>query len=311
MAGAFTHMALVVQAIDSMHAGELKDTLNAHNNWVTAGSVGPDMPYLSYLNLLKLGKIETNWADIMHYQNTGGIVNLGLRTLSITKGKKNWEQQVAWLCGFSSHLIADATVHPVVELIAGPCQDATSMDVHHECENYQDTFIMKDVIGIDITKAEYTNFLRSCKADTALPAVMNFWAEHARVACPVFGKPDPASWFDSYTDLLDTADAGNLIWKHFRHAYNFMYKSPAELRRDEASKCKRYYDDVPLPGGKRGAFKADVFDRAVDNIVRYWATFESPLFHYSGHLTPIAGLLPEWNLDNGVDPRNAQQSCWG
>jgi hypothetical protein len=308
MAGAFTHMILVAQAIDNLPNGELRSVLDGNLPWVTAGAVAPDMPYLSYLNAVKGGRIETNWADIMHYHQTNGIVNLGVRTLAIHRQASAWEAKLAWLCGFASHLIADATVHPVVERIVGPCTDPDTMSGHHACENFQDTFIMQDILNMNVTESEYISFLRSCRSDARFAQVMTFWSEHARVACPVFGAPDPEAWFASYKDLLDTADGGNAIWKFFRHSFNVLYKSPKELRDSSPALCRKYYDDVPLPDGTSGPFKDRVFHFAARNIAAKWKDIESAVFLPAGR--EVAELLPNWNLDNGIDQTKSEQTYW-
>ncbi|MDD3473368.1 MAG: zinc dependent phospholipase C family protein, partial [Syntrophaceae bacterium] len=91
------------------------------------------LPYLS----LKTGTV--NWADLMHYETTNGIVLHGYADI-----KNTWvegplrptdERILAWLFGYASHLIADATIHPIVEAIVGPYEENSKE--HQLCETTQ------------------------------------------------------------------------------------------------------------------------------------------------------------------------------
>jgi hypothetical protein len=63
MAGAFTHMAIAEEAIKSFSVDQaLGKLLRENRNYLTLGSVSPDIPYLAHLALE-----GANWADIMHY----------------------------------------------------------------------------------------------------------------------------------------------------------------------------------------------------------------------------------------------------
>jgi Zinc dependent phospholipase C len=112
MAGAYTHMVIVAEATNSFPVDQkLGKILRQNKNFLAVGSVSPDIPYLAQLALA-----GSTWADIMHYHRTNGILNNALHSLSAAKTKgKIWEYQLTWLLGFVGHLVADATIHPIVE----------------------------------------------------------------------------------------------------------------------------------------------------------------------------------------------------
>ena len=118
MAGPFTHFVICDVAMSKRQilGSELWRLLNKHSQFLFIGGASPDLPYLSF----KTGNV--NWADVMHYEKTNGIVASGSDEL-----KKVWASRTAadeinlvWLLGYVSHLVADATIHPIVQAIVGP-----------------------------------------------------------------------------------------------------------------------------------------------------------------------------------------------
>ena len=304
MAGAFTHMAIVSDAIGRLPVEtKLGNILRRYAQFVTLGSVSPDLPYLGQLALT-----GSTWADIMHYHNTNGIVNLGLHSLMAAKEKQaDWKCQVAWLCGFVGHLVADSTAHPVTECIVGPCSDPAVGPAHMECEMTQDIMIMNDIMNLQLTDATYTGHIDSCIVHRAFGKVMDFWREHAMMNCPAAGRPNTDALVSSYKDLLTTASGGNAFGRLFRHlGTNFSYISYSSLMRNYPDRIDRYYSNVLLPNGLTGSFRIDVFDYAVKNLVDAWTRIERKLFSIQN----IAEIIPDWNLDTGVDQRTGVQTYW-
>ena len=94
MAGAFTHMAIVSEAIKAFSVDrDFGKIIRENKPFMTLGSVSPDIPYLAHL---AMGGYA--WADIMHYHKTNGIVKNALHSLSTAKTKgKTWENKLSWL----------------------------------------------------------------------------------------------------------------------------------------------------------------------------------------------------------------------
>ncbi|MBE0645519.1 MAG: zinc dependent phospholipase C family protein [Bacteroidetes bacterium] len=303
MAGAFTHMAIVAEAKARLSPStEFGNIFRRKLKFVTMGSVSPDIPYLSHLELLGV-----NWADIMHYHSTNGIVHNGLHTLRVTKDSgEYWIEKLAWLAGFVSHLVADATIHPIVEAIVGPCTDPKTMGNHTECEMTQDVLVF-ETRNQELRSAEYTDHLLACKRDAAFSAVLEFWAEHAKVNCPSAGTPGTKGMFDRYFLQMDAAEGGYALAAAFRHiGITYAYKSAADLRKDK-TKLNRYFEKVKLPNGGTGAFMTEGFARAVQNTVDIWNKMDRYLFSTDN----VAEIVPNWNLDTGIDQDTNKRTYWG
>lgn len=127
MAGAFTHFILcdVAKRKRASLGADLYRLLNKYSEFLFVGAASPDLPYLSFSG-------DVNWADVMHYENTNGMVVGGHTVL-----KRRWasrdaldEATLVWLFGFVSHLVADATIHPVVQAIVGPYQEHKPEGIH-------------------------------------------------------------------------------------------------------------------------------------------------------------------------------------
>ncbi len=304
MAGAFTHMTIVADAIKSFSVDKrFGKILRENKNFLTLGSVSPDIPYLAYL---AMGGY--NWADIMHYHKTNGIVKNALHSLSVAKTKgKIWEYQLAWLLGFVGHLVADATIHPIVESIVGPYTDKDTNSKHRECEMIQDVMIFKDVMNLELSAAEYTDFLKACIEHSSFDKVAYFWAVHAEVNCSTAGSFPTKSIIDSYVKELDTAEGGNAFARAFRHfGIDYVYRTHSDITQNSPELVNKYYLHIQLPNGLTGSFRKDGFEYAVKNLVAIWSKIERSLFSTEN----IANIIPNWNLDTGIDQETEIRTYW-
>lgn len=305
MAGAFTHMAIVSEATKSFPAGKsLGNILRVHRNFLTLGSVSPDIPYLAHLSL----KNAFDWADIMHYHQTNRLVQNAIHSLAVVQTQgKIWKAQLAWLLGFVGHLVSDATIHPIVESIVGPYTDKDTNANHTECEMTQDVMIMKEVLNLEVTSAEYSDLLRAGFDSTSFPKVAEFWVRHAEVNCPMAGKFPIDSVVSSYIDMLDTAEGGNALARVFRHfGLSFVYRTHKDLNKNAYDLVEKYYTNIQLPNGLKGRFKEDGFDFTVKNVVAVWSKIERALFTKDN----ITDFVSNWNLDTGIDQDANKSTYW-
>ncbi len=203
MAGAFTHFIIcdVAKRKKSIVDPELRKLLNRHSEFLFLGAASPYLPYLSF----KSGNI--NWADVMHYEKTNSIAINGYSEL-----KKVWvarqtadEIKLVWLFGLVSHLVADATIHPVVQAIVGPYdQNKTE---HRLCEMTQDALIYNERKNTDLRYAEFSSALRFCSKSEHFNNLMDFWTEIGVKAYPdKNAEPNPKLWFTTYSDAIDAAE---------------------------------------------------------------------------------------------------------
>ncbi len=310
MAGALTHMAIVRKAHGKIATvKELNKTLVAGKDFVMLGSVSPDIPYLSHTrimeNLLSEGKIaDVRWADIMHYYSSKGMVENAVHTLSVTSKNANWYAQLAWLLGYMSHLVADATVHPVVELIVGPCAREASMKEHRICEMTQDVLVIQQAENNKVYVGDYAGLVANCGDRPEYKAVMEFWSKHLHVSTPMLSSPNMSSYTNSYLTMIDLADGGTIA-KACRHlGIDLAYLRPEDV---DTSTRSKYYTNVPLPTGKQNAsFYDDVFMKAVEHTVLVWMDLYNSLFTKKN----IVFRLPDWNLDTGIERNTGSQTIW-
>ena len=304
MAGAFTHMAIVAEALKSFPVDRnIGKILRENKNFLTLGGVSPDIPYLAHL---AMGGFP--WADIMHYHNTNNIVKNCLHSLTVAKSKgKEWKYQLAWLFGFVGHLVTDATIHPIVESIVGPYTDKKTNANHSECEMIQDVMIFKEVINLELSAAEYSDLLVACIEHSSFKIVAEFWAIHAEINCPYAGKFPTEKIIESYIKEIDTAEGGNVLAKAFRHfGVKLMYRTHADLIKNSVDFVEKYYTRINLPNGLVGSFRKDGFEYAVKNLVSVWSKIDRSLFSTEN----ISNVVPNWNLDTGIEQDTEVRTYW-
>lgn len=297
-------MTVVEEAIKSFPVDQnLGKILRENKNYLTLGSVSPDIPYLAHL-----AGGGFAWADIMHYHRTNGIVKNALHSLSVTKTKgKIWKHQLAWLLGFVGHLVADATIHPIVESIVGPYTDMDNHNNHRECEMIQDVMIFKDIMNLELSASEYTDFLKACIQNSSFSKVAQFWAIHAEVNCCTVGKFPTDKIIESYTKELSTAEGGNAFARAFRHfGLDYVYRTYSDITKNSPDLVKKYYSNIQLPNGSLGSFKHDGFEYTVKNLVVMWSRIERSLFSTEN----ISTIMPNWNLDTGIDQETEMRTYW-
>lgn len=298
MAGAFTHFIIsdVGKALKDAIGKELWQLLNKHYRFLFLGSVSPDLPYLS----LETGKV--NWADAMHYEKTDGVFNIGYDRLkaSWSAGNEIDRARLSWLLGYVSHMVADATIHPVVKEIVGDYSEETK-ERHRICEMMQDSMVFfNHRNGEDIRYGEFADIIHYCRDSKHFDGLITFWKDLMQVNYADKGEePHPGLWFDTYSAAIDFADGNSIFAGLFRHVgpgKGFIYKTVEEIRTGEPQNLADYFDGVKVPGGTTADFET-VFDKAVNNVTDAWRTI------YMGLTTGSASpkVVKCWNLDTGVD----------
>jgi hypothetical protein len=297
MAGAFTHFVIsdVTKSKRPILGKELWQLLNRHYQFLFLGAVSPDLPYLSF----EFGKV--NWADVMHYEKTNGIVVSGFEKLQSLCSNKTLsdEAKYIWLMGYVSHLIADATIHPVVQAIVGRYED--NPDEHCLCEMTQDSIIFNIRRKTEIRYSEFSSMLKFCRESEYFDELMGFWKELITINYQDKNEePHPARWFKTYSEAIDTAEGGSKFVALFRHiglGEEYIYRTSEEIKRDYPQDYKKYCKEVKLPHGKVGTFQKDGFERTVNNVANAWKMF------YDGLQSEIVvgQTIKNWNLDTGFD----------
>ena len=289
-----------------MFPDDLRQLLGSHYQFVYLGSETPDLPYLSFAG-------ETNWADVMHYEKTNSLVINGFEALRLRWPYKTPadEAKLAWLLGYASHTIADATIHPIINATVGPYQ--VHPEEHRLCEMTQDSLLFHDLSGSELGYAEWSDNLKFCRESPHFEELLEFWKEHLLASYPnLAGEPEPGLWFTTYTTAIDAAEDDFGVVALFRHlglGKKYIYRTAAEIRQNSPNDVRDYYDQVKLPTGQIGHFKEDGFDKAVKHIVDAWASMYQSITSFG---LDISMIIRNWNLDTGVDMNNIPAlSFWG
>jgi len=304
VAGAFTHWMVVEKAVDKLPAGDYSTILGQKINFVRIGAVGPDYPYMSELagNLFK----THSWADRMHYENALEFVQNGLVALfAQAKGSDTFKICLSWLCGYISHLLADAIIHPVVNANVGGTYLFTKHN-HRICEMTQDTWIFYEIKGVDLSNAAYISLLTGSSDPTDKnrihPAIRNFWPGVLRNTHPggadYFDKINPDKWHEAYVSKLSTASHPMPVFRHIGEEENLVYKTRSEIKNSDEE--KKYVTNIKLPNSQtRGNFKEHAFDKTVNKVIEVWQKVFVDI--NNNNAFNCKNYLGNWNLDTGLN----------
>jgi hypothetical protein len=307
MAGAFTHFLVSDFARSERRSlpQDLLRLLNKHSCFLFLGSASPDLPYLSF----KTGQV--NWADVMHYEKTNGIAQAGQEQLRGSWASKSEADaaKLVWLLGYISHLVTDATIHPIVQAIVGPYE--SNKTEHRICELTQDSLLYNMKLDNDITYANFSAMIQFCKDTDFFEEVMGFWKGLLQNNYPDKNEePHPAFWFTTYTTAIDAAEGDGEIVALFRHigleslVNNYTYRTREDIEQNNPELKVKYFDNAKLPSGDFGLFSEHGFDKAVANVLAAWNAC------FRGLSTPekIGDIVKNWDLDTGVDMDSQNQT---
>ena len=295
MAGTFTHLVIcdIAKRKASINEISLRQLLNRYSEFLLLGAVSPDLPYLSF----KTGSV--NWADLFHYKKTNGIAIGGHAELKSlwTDAQAADRIKLAWLLGYVSHLVIDATIHPIVQAIVGDY--AHHQEEHRICEMTEDALTFYDWENFELRYAEFSKRLKFCRASSHFGELMNFWTKHALATYADKGEaPDPRLWFAIYSEAIDAAEGGSEVVALFRHlgiGKEYLYKTRDEILSAFPERAEKYYNAVKLPTGNIGTFSKEGVERAVGNVIDAWNKLYAGL---AGHVD-VSAVIRDWDLDTG------------
>lgn len=308
MPGTFSHMlaadtarlAAEAQGLDLIARCTLK-----FPQWLQAGTVGPDYPYLHHL---QTGDKSESWADLMHYERSGDVVRAGVEWLSDWPGdreSKQFQRAVAWLSGYLAHVILDVSIHPVVRATVG--EYAENKKEHRICEMTMDSFIFKDLLGTELVNDEWADYLRHTSDDNGEgmdQSIKAIWGHMLKTVYPQkYAQQPPAfdGWHKGYVNAIDLADNKLILFRHAATDNGLMY---ADSKAIPKAALTKYVEKAKTPQpnrfGAQDMHYRDIFKFGVDNIVEYWAVVNAAL---EGEGDISMPSLANWNLDTGTtDP---------
>ncbi|MDV6317213.1 zinc dependent phospholipase C family protein [Idiomarina sp. HP20-50] len=303
MPGAFAHLTAANLSISSNSLtsidmpSEAKRILALNTHFVELGCVSPDYPYLAVMD-----SDQNHWADLMHYDNTGELVKVLAKACKMLDDQAAKEKVFSWLCGYTSHVIADITIHPVVELKVGEYKE--NKTDHRVCEMHQDTHIWQRLnLGeIGLADRVKSNIGECVDGNGHLDTdITKIWEEAlVSIHQDYFKKikPDFNKWHGGFQTIVDNADEGYRFFKWARHVAadsGLLYPRPDEVN-------DTYIFDLETPAGVMDY--DDIFDMAVKNIQSYIGIVGRYVF-----CDESLDDIKNWNLDNGQD-ESGKLTAW-
>lgn len=309
MPGAYAHITLVNQfrgtnKLDTLvgFPDKAKSSLLKWFKYCELGAVSPDYPYLAVGD-----SNAAKWADQMHYSHTGEIIRAGIKHLNSLRGETQ-SKCFAWLLGYCAHVIADVTIHPIVEMKVGTY--AENKTNHRICEMHQDAFIFP---RLNLGDAGLSDHLESGIASCSDPSeddrldrdIVTLWKNILQEVHPAefaVNPPDIDKWHDGFNTVVEIiSKAGNHLYPFGRHLAadsGFVYPSFDDVDR-------QFIDNLATPIGHDG-YDA-IFNRAVINVGNEWIHVAHGVLN--NDVTYLAQIR-DWNLDTGKDNSN-KLAFWG
>lgn len=272
--------------------------------YVELGAVGPDYPYLDIAE----GKRATDWADAMHWDRTGERIKKGIQVLVNMPSGIAKERALAWLLGFTSHVIMDVTVHPVVGIKVGPYEE--NKKAHRTCEMNQDTYIFQTRMNLGIHYANYlkTGICTCCDPedrDKIDPYIFHLWNEMFRdIDAALYKKHSPHinAWHNCFEEIVSHIAENRLVALARHVAPKLLDGNVYPLYNDID---QQFIEGLRVPGGDSMEYD-EVFNKGVENVKQGWAAVASDVLRG----TNLAqGFLRNWNLDTGED-ENRTMTFW-
>ncbi|MDR2014110.1 MAG: zinc dependent phospholipase C family protein [Azoarcus sp.] len=313
MAGIFTHLAVVrdiyadydrLSAIPGL-TPEIKFALQMYANFVDLGAVSPDTPYFY---LASFDTEANGWSNVMHYWRTGDFVREAITRLrNEDYTNKDTQVAIAWLFGYTAHLVTDLTIHPIVKLRVG--EYAENKNEHRFCELQQDAYMFFKTLGMDAASSDYLKGagLKSCtngpKDSKLHRKISKLWKHCALAVKPTpddvdytFGyiptkPPRPGTWFRWFCEMIDKGAEEGCRIPILSH---LLLKYGLSLPKDHNAVDMSYVSGLTTPFGEKADFPV-IFEMAVNNTATYWGKLAAALHKES----PQPFSLPNGNLDTG------------
>jgi len=157
MPASIAHMLIAAQARNKLLTDNdqdvvkfATDVLDKHPEYMSLGSLGPDLPYFRPSSLWDPNKPigVDQWSYQLH-SKTPNIFPLQMIELVWRESnpRSDWVEgdncKFAFLCGFLTHVAADQIIHPLVNFIAGRYSHSRDARTEHRtCEIHQDLYVL-------------------------------------------------------------------------------------------------------------------------------------------------------------------------
>lgn len=308
MAGPYAHITLLHGLINALHASpcrlpsqEVASAVQDHFPFCALGSVSPDFP-----NLAPGDGGDVQWADAMHYSRSGEMITCGVRLVAQAPPDAR-PRLLAWLLGYCSHLVTDATIHPVVRIRVGDYGENRRQ--HRICEMNQDVHIFARMNRGELVDSD--RFSRDIVACSASPGCLDrdvaaLWERLLQEVHPQLYDRNPPriqEWFGTFCTMAagqpgkrkrlfplasliaEGVGRGYPLKKHLDHQFILELATPWGV--------SMHYDDI--------------FDRAAEQVAEMWNLVGREISGAEQHSPACFG---NWDLDTGLDEDN-RLVFWG
>jgi len=296
--GAYTHITMAnrASARPLMESFDIPTpAIVACGKWLKyceLGAVSPDLAYLDFANVA--GK---RWADAMHHDTTDRPIRYVIEALRDGPGTAaEKEKGLAWLLGYTAHVVMDCTMHPVVNLKVGPYVGHETE--HRNCEMHQDAFIYQS-LNLGLTTSEHLDSgISRCRGPDGHfdRAIERLWVAALQATYPALiagGVPKPAEWHRWFTNVVDRiAEGGNLLLALARHISpdsGAIYPTTAQID-------LTFIENLSVPGNRRMHFNT-LFDKAQGHVCETWRVVARGAL---GLDEQYKAALNDCNLDTGL-----------
>ena len=308
MPGAYAHLTLIRKMVQGLD--RLPDPIPAayRNNteFAALGAVSPDLAYLA-----PGAEDAGSWADHMHYDNTLDLIRAGLRRLRGMEEGAAREKCLAWLLGYSSHVVMDCTIHPVIEAKVGIYQK--NQTAHRVCELHQDAYIFQDLNLGEVGAARLLDASVGACGDAQDPDALDrdisrFWLGMLKDVYPGYYAANPpdlsAFWKEFKWALGKIASQGYMLVPRARRlGVDLGLTYPKHDEVDE-----QYIKYLPSPRSAADTVHyREVFNQARRNVGAVWKAVAEGASAAPG--APLAGL-GNWDLDTGLNKQTGQSVYW-
>ncbi len=304
MPGQFVHMSLVNSVCTPEGLAQvtgltptLRSALRNYTPFCRLGAASPDCPSL-------VGSTDaTGWCDVMHYVRPADFIRYAIpKLLQMRFSTAKARACIAWVFGYTSHVVADCTIHPVVEALVGPYSNKKNRAAHRRCELDQDAYLFRALTGHEVLDTDFLRFtgLAKCgvRRDTNKlnPAVVDLWAtclgkyprDDTRQYVRLPGRSlTPNVWYATYCNIMEhfaTSDGPFVRW------LGCAYRKSTEVDR-------RFIENLPVPRSSAPMSYTDLFEKTRQNLVAVWSELARALRDDDARLFTLRNA----NLDTGED----------
>jgi len=313
MAGQIAHILLVnsictpegLDAIPDL-LPSVRSALKNYQPFCRLGAVSPDCPSL-------VGSTDASgWCNVMHYVRPADFVRLYAipRILKMPFNTTEARACIAWVFGYTAHILADCTIHPVVEALVGPYSNKKNRTAHRRCELDQDAYIFSRLLNREVLDTDFLDFtgLAECavrrNTHRLSPAILRLWEwclrqyprEETRKYVRLPNRSlDTNVWFATYVNLMD----------HFATRNSPLVRLlGCDYRKSEAVD-RKYIENLPVPGSPNTVRYEALFETTRRKLIEAWSGLARALKNDDANQFALRNA----SLDTGKD-QAGRYICW-